>query len=78
MNVSTVANDAIPSTRVYDPPVGCRGGVRRANDQDRDPNHLSLLFPPTLELYHEAIKLAEKLREQQREAEELKKLVKEF
>ena len=37
-----------------------------------------LLFLSTPELYHEAIKLAEKLREQQREAEELKKLVKEL
>lgn len=47
------------------------------NDQDRDSDHLSLSLP-NLELYHEAIKLAEKLREQQREAEELKKLVKEL
>jgi geranylgeranyl pyrophosphate synthase len=42
----------------------------------------SLPFPlpiyPETEAYHEAIKLAEKLREQEREAEELKRLVKEL
>jgi len=54
------------------------GGVGWVNDRDRDPDYLSLLFLPNPELYHEAIKLAEKLREQQREAEELKKLLKEL
>ena len=53
-------------------------GVGWVNNQDHDPDHLFLLFLPTSELYHEAIKLAEKLREQQREAEELRKLVKEL
>ena len=68
-------NDASPWTPVDDSPVGDEGGVSWINDQDCDPDHLSL---PNPELYHEAIKLAEKLREQQREAEELKKLVKEL
>ena len=37
-----------------------------------------LIYLSNTEVYHEVIKLAEKLREQEREAEELKKLVKEL
>ena len=58
--------------------LGNEGGVSWVDDQNRDPDHLSTSVSADPELYHEAVKLAEKLREQQREAEELMKLVKEL
>ena len=75
MNVSTLTSDAISSTRVDGSPPGCH---RVASAGPTIAITTLTISPSTLELYHEAIKLAEKLKEQQREAEELKKLLKEL
>ena len=60
-----------PLIRADASPAGDEGGVDWVEDPDCNLSSDS-------EVYHEALKLAEKLKEQEREAEELKKLVKEL
>lgn len=47
MNVSVFINDADPRTGVDVSPAGDEGGVNWVDDQDCDPDHLSLVFLPT-------------------------------
>jgi len=47
MNVSAPVDDVVPLTRAGDSPAGGEGGIGWVNDQDRNPDDLSVLFLPT-------------------------------